>query len=325
MNKFLAIFFAASSVVALAMIALGMARQKRLERIRLRKLVSEEGGEREEREALSTIILKKFTKQGAGSRQQEGPKDTMLQMRLVQAGLYKVEHPHDEHVRAFQLVQMIMMFVAPVVFVTGWLFRLWEMSLQWAVVAALGAVVMMNLPSVWLNRRKESRQAMLRNTLPDALDVIMICLEGGLTLSGAIIRVATELRSVHPDLATEMNIVQRQIQMGNSPGEALRQFSKRVDLDEARSLASAVLQSERFGASLVQAVRIQADLLRLRRLQQAEERAHKASVKVLFPTLLLIFPAVFIVLVGPAGIQIVEIFSKMNESAATATDFPAPP
>src|SRR5439155_4664942 len=140
-------------------------------------------------------------------------------------------------------------------------------------------------PTVWLNKRKEKRQAVLRNTLPDALDVIMICLEGGLTLAGALTKIATELRSVHPVLAVEMNIVQRYIQMGHSAGEALRQFANRCDLDEARSLASAVLQSERFGASLVAAVRVQADLLRLRRLQQAEERAHKASVHVLFPTL----------------------------------------
>jgi len=167
-------------------------------------------------------------------------------------------------------------------------------------------------PSFWLDRRKKFRQTNFRRALPDALDVLVICLEGGLTLQGAMRRVATELRAAHPVLAQEMNIVQREIQMGRSAGEALRQFADRCDLEEVRSLASVVLQSERYGASLGKALRVHAESLRIKRLQYAEEMAQKAAVKILFPTLLCIFPAIFIVILGPAAYQIAAMFSGMK-------------
>jgi tight adherence protein C len=159
-------------------------------------------------------------------------------------------------------------------------------------------------PSMWLDRRKKSRQMILRRGLPDALDVIVICVEGGLSLVGALRRVAGDLRTVHPELALELEIVQREVQLGQTAGEALRRFGDRSDMEEIRSLASVIIQSERFGAGLNKALRVHAETLRMRRQQRAEEMAQKAGTKVLFPTLLCIFPAIFVVVLGPAMIQI---------------------
>jgi tight adherence protein C len=167
-------------------------------------------------------------------------------------------------------------------------------------------------PSFWLDRRKVRRQTELRRALPDALDVIVVCLEGGLSLPGSVRRVAGELRTAHPLLARELEIVQREVQLGRTTGEALRQMADRADLEELRSLASVVAQSERFGASLVKALRVHAESLRYKRLQYAEEMAQKAATKVLFPTVLFILPAVFVIILAPGIIQILAIFQAMS-------------
>src|SRR5262249_57055021 len=116
----------------------------------------------------------------------------------------------------------------------------------------------------------------------------------------------------HPVLAGELSIVLREVQLGLSTGEALRQFGERSDLEEVRGLASVITQSERFGASLVKALRVHAETLRTKRLQYAEEMAQKAATKVLFPTVLFILPALFIVILGPAVIQILAIFGNLT-------------
>jgi tight adherence protein C len=177
---------------------------------------------------------------------------------------------------------------------------------------AFCGVVGMIGPSFWLDRMKAGRQVSFRRALPDALDVLVICLEGGLSLPAALRRVSGELRTAHPLLASELNIVQREIQLGQSPGDALLHFADRSDLEEIRSLALVITQSERFGASLVKALRIHAETLRTKRLHDAEEAASKAAVKILFPTLLCIFPGLFLVILGPAAIQMVATFANLR-------------
>jgi tight adherence protein C len=167
-------------------------------------------------------------------------------------------------------------------------------------------------PSFWLDRRKKSRQMTLRRGLPDALDVLTICLDGGLGLQAGVKRVSDELASAHPVLGAELKIVDREIQLGRGPGEALHHFAQRTDLEEALSLASVVGQSERFGASLVKSIRSHSETLRIKRKQKAEEKAQKASTMILIPTLLLIFPAVFVILLAPAVYQVMAIFAPGN-------------
>jgi len=162
-------------------------------------------------------------------------------------------------------------------------------------------------PSFWLDHRKKQRQLALRRAMPDALDVLIICLEGGLSFQSALKRVAEEIRSAHPILGYEFRIVDREVQLGRSPGEALLHFAQRSDLDEARSLSTVIGQSERFGASLVKSLRNHSETLRVRRRQIAEEQAQKAATKILFPTLLCIFPAIFVILLGPAVYQMSKV------------------
>ena len=167
-------------------------------------------------------------------------------------------------------------------------------------------------PSFWLDHRKRQRQTSFRRALPDALDVIVICLEGGLSLQGALRRVGSELRTAHPLLAHELNIVQREMHLGQSAGAALQHFADRGDLAELRSLAAVIIQSERFGASLVKALRTHADTLRGKRLLYAEEMAQKAAIKILFPTLFCIFPGLFLVILGPAAIQFLASLANLR-------------
>ena len=131
-----------------------------------------------------------------------------------------------------------------------------------------------------------------------------------MTLNAAIQRVTDELRIAHPALGLEMAIVQREIQLGLSVGIALRKFADRCGLSDVRELAIVLQQSERYRASLTKALRAYAENSRIERQQKAEERAQKAAVKILYPTLLCIFPAIFIVVLGPAAFQIAKLFVR---------------
>jgi tight adherence protein C len=223
-----------------------------------------------------------------------------LQSRLYHAGLYG-----RQAMKLYLGVKMILM-VAPTIFgviagLTG------TVPMLKAVLAGVYAGSMGLIgPGYWLGMKKKARQIRFRRALPDALDILVICIEGGLTLAAALKRVAVGLRTVHPELSVEVDIVQREIQLGRSPGEAIRNMGVRSDLEEIRSLASVVIQAERFGAGLAKSLRIHAEMLRLKRQQRAEEMAQKAATKILLPTLFFIFPAIFVVVLGPAVVQIMQ-------------------
>jgi tight adherence protein C len=140
--------------------------------------------------------------------------------------------------------------------------------------------------------------------------VLVVCLQGGLSVMSAMSRVANELVTAHPMLAMEFKIAERQMQMGQSAGEAIRGIADRFDMEELRGMAAVIKQAERIGASIAAAMEVFGETLRLKRHQKAEELAHKAAVKILIPTVLFIFPAIFIVILGPAGIQIYNTLIK---------------
>jgi tight adherence protein C len=231
---------------------------------------------------------------------------TQLKTRLLKAGLYQ------RHTSAVYLGGKMLLLLCPMVagllLASLGLLGLNEGILFGAIVGVLGNLA----PNIWLNRLKTSRQTRIRRALPDALDVIVVCLEGGLSAPASFARVASELRDAHPLLASELGIVQREIQLGRSTGEALRQLADRFDAEELRSLASVITQAERFGASIVTALRVHAEALRIKRYQDAETEAQKAPVKLIFPTVLCIFPALYIVLMGPAGVQLLEMLDNLS-------------
>jgi len=209
-------------------------------------------------------------------------------------------------------VKLLLIIVPTLVALAATLAGLLELSDGLLISCTLGIFGVI-APGFWLDWRTAARQTQLRRALPDALDVIVICLEGGLSLAGAVRRVTAELRGAHPLLASELEIVQREVQLGRSTGEALRQMADRADLEELRSLASVVTQSERFGASLVKALRVHAESLRHKRLQYAEEMAQKAATKVLFPTVLFILPALFVIILAPGMIQLLAVFRTIQQ------------
>ena len=232
-------------------------------------------------------------------RQEEQKKN--LRDRLMQAGLY------GQAAFGVFLVLRIILMVGPAVlgFVAAQMGRL--TLTQGLLFGLIAGIVGTLAPGMWLDHVKRARQTKIRRALPDALDVMVVCLQGGLSLPGSLARVARELAVAHPMLAVELSIVERQIQMGRSTGEAIRELSKRFDLEELRSMASVIVQAERIGSSVVTALEVFAETLRLRRHQRAEEMAYKATVKLLFPTLFFIFPAIFVVVLGPAAIQIYKV------------------
>ncbi len=246
--------------------------------------------------------------------QEEKKKD--LKQRLVQAGLYR-----PGAVRLFFVLRVVML-VGPVagalVLAKLGHFPLGKGLLLGLFVGAGGTIA----PSFWLDHLKRSRQTRIRRAMPDALDVMVICLQGGLSLTAAIARVANELATAHPMLAVELKIVERQVQLGRSAGEAIRELARRFDLEELRSMASVIVQAERVGSSIASALEVFAHTLRERRYQRAEEMAQKAVIKMIFPMAFCIFPALLIVLIGPAGIIIYERLIKTILSSGGVSPIP---
>jgi tight adherence protein C len=231
-------------------------------------------------------------------RLQQEERQEKLRHRLMQAGFYDRAASH-----LFVVVRVVMIAGAAAAgFALGRVFRLpLAVGLGAGAVGGLAATV---APSFWLDRVKGRRQNKIRCALPDALDVLVVCLEGGLSVMGALSRVARELAVAHPMLAVELKIVERQMQLGQTAGEALLGMAHRFDLEELRGMASVLRQAEKIGSSVASALDVFAESMRLKRHQGAEERAQKAAIKILFPTILCIFPAMFVVILGPAAIQV---------------------
>lgn len=226
---------------------------------------------------------------------------TKLRARLVHAGFYG-----RQAMAVFLGIKLVLIVGPPLVGAVAGIAGVVDLQTGVVLGCLCGASGLVG-PSFWLDSRKAGRQKIFRRALPDALDVMVICVEGGLSLSAAIQRVASELRTAHPLLAEEMNLVQREMQLGRSPGEAIREFASRTDLEEVRQLAAVIVQAERFGASITKSLRMHADTLRNRRVMYAEEMAQKATVKLLFPTVLFILPALFIAVLGPISITLIAI------------------
>jgi tight adherence protein C len=302
----LSAFMAASSLVLLVSLVMG-GRRGRLES-RLKELSGqgEAGAAALESVTISRLAGTALPKIGTPFIPTDEEERTKLQTRLIHAGLYG-----RQAMVVFLGLKVFLMFTPMLLGVVAGLLGVATMSVG-LVVGACGAILGVIGPSFWLDHQKSSRQTSFRRALPDALDLLVICLEGGLSLTASLRRMAGDLRTAHPVLATELTIVQREVQLGRSTGEALRKMGERVDLEEVRSLASVILQAERYGASLVKSLRVHSDMLRIKRMQQAEEKAQKAATKVLFPTVLFILPAMFVVILGPAVIHVSKIFSGMG-------------
>jgi tight adherence protein C len=166
------------------------------------------------------------------------------------------------------------------------------------------------LPNIilWWIRRKRQEEIFL--TLPDALDLMVVCVESGLGLDAALRKVCDEMKNHAKVICEELSLANFQLQMGRPRREVLHDLGVRTGVDDVRSLAAILIQADRFGSSIAQALRVQSDSMRTRRKQIAEEKAAKTAVQMIFPLVLFIFPGIFVVLVGPAAIQIMETMFK---------------
>jgi tight adherence protein C len=224
--------------------------------------------------------------------------DEDMAYRLTQAGFRK-----PEHVEIYTAMKMLLPVVA---IVAGTFFG--SNMIAAILVGAVGGFLG---PDLALSHLITRRQNSMRRSLPDALDLLMICMEAGLGIDQAMVRVGSELRRTAPALADEFQIINREQRAGKPRLDAWRSMAERVDIDFVRQFVAMLVQTERFGTPIANALGQFADTLRTRRTQAAEEAASKTGVKLLFPLVLFIFPSIFVVALGPAVLGIHKMFTDM--------------
>jgi tight adherence protein C len=228
-----------------------------------------------------------------------------VQKRLMNAG-YRSESGPVIY-RGLQLLSLVF-FPGAVAFGCAVFGRPLNSAVVW-IAAAVG--VGAYLPSFVLARMISRRQLRLRWGLADALDLMVVSIEAGLGLNAALVRVGEELREVHPDISEEFEMCNLEIRVGRDRDEALRNLSERAGIDDLKSLVAMLIQADRFGTSIARAVRVYADSMRTKRRQRAEQAAQKAAVKLLLPLALFLFPTLFIIILGPAALNITDTLGNM--------------
>jgi len=178
------------------------------------------------------------------------------------------------------------------------------------IVAIFAAMVGYALPGMALRRMINTRKKSITNGLPDALDLFIVCLEAGSALDQAILKTSQDLDVPYPPLAEELRMITTEMRAGKPRLEAFKNFSERTGVDDVRALVSMLVQSDRFGTSIAQALRTHADVSRTKRRQRAEERAAKIGVKMVFPLVFCLFPAFSVVTLGPGVVQLIRFFGQ---------------
>lgn len=225
---------------------------------------------------------------------------TVQQQRLIRAG-----YRNDSAMRYFYGAKVLVPIVLCIVALATGLGHL-SPFFVYAVCIGIGFIG----PDFWLGRQISKRQNAIRRGLPDVLDLLIICVEAGLSLDQATQRTGEELRGAQPALSDELSIVSLEQRAGRARSDAWRHFAERTDVDVVRNLVTMLIQAEQFGTSIGKTLRVHSDTLRTQRIQQIEEKAAKLSVKLLFPLVLFIFPSLFLVTLGPAMISMVDAFGK---------------
>ena len=179
---------------------------------------------------------------------------------------------------------------------------------QGLIAAAVGFYV----PTVWLYMKGQARMTHIQTAIPDALDLLVVCVEAGLGLNAAIERVGREIAIASPALSEELLLVGQEIRTGVTRADALRRLARRTGVDDLYALTAMLIQADRLGTSIAQSLRSHAESMRTKRRQRAEQAARKAGIKLAFPLVFLIFPALLIVILGPAAIQLAQAIAAQN-------------
>ena len=233
-------------------------------------------------------------------RVEKNAKNDRIRARLIQAGFY------GRQASVWLSVTKVLSLLIPFAFALAVTYLTSIPLKTTGAFAAFTGILGIIGPSFVLDNLKKKRQQCIRRAIPDALDILGICLEAGVSLPASLARVSQELATAHPELALELAIVDRETRMGRGVGESMRSFADRFDLEELRSMSTVIIQAERYGSSLADAIEVFAASMRQKRMYAAETLAQQAVAKILIPTVICILPALFVVTMGPAVIMIIR-------------------
>jgi tight adherence protein C len=296
----LAFVFVSALIVAAAM-TLAPGRAVAIDR-RLQELVGGRSAVPDTAPRMEAVVavLKKV-----GEKVPRSPKEMgQLRLRLVRAGFRRDEAMAIFFgMRAALAVLLFVLFASPLV--TG------RPDITYALgAAALGYI----LPSIVLKRLVKRRMKRILLSLADALDLLVVSVEAGLGLDQALARVGTELSAPYPDLSDELRLLNLELRAGKGRSEALRNLADRTGVEDLSGLVTMLIQTDKFGTSIAQSLRVYSDTLRTKRRQRAEEAAAKTGVKMVFPLVCCIFPAIWVVTIGPAAIKFITVLVPVIQS-----------
>jgi tight adherence protein C len=292
----LAIVFVGVAVLSGLIVSVVMARQSP-ERRRLRELAAAAGaGSLVASGPVSLTDQPDAVMKRVSTFVPKSPKEMgRLQKRMTRAG-----YRHPRAAVYFAVAEVVL----PVVFALATVGALG--MVRGGIFALLAAGVGYALPGFWLAHKTSQRQKQIENGLPDALDLLIVCVEAGAGLDAAIVKASDELAISYPALAEELKLITTETRAGKPRLEAFKNFASRTGVEDVRSLVAMLVQTDKFGTSIAQALRTHAATARTKRRQRAEERAAKLGVKLVFPLVFCLFPALYVVVLGPAVIKIME-------------------
>lgn len=303
-----AVFGAAMAVAWMALEWMGGSKQARAEE-RLDEWRDPTRRRKDEatRAQAMTRVLERATPALAKPLQPSSEKDAgRLRQRLMQAGFRSQEAPTI-------FLGMKFLCLCAGVIVGGGGLLVFGAGYQSMLRCGATGCVLFFIPDILLALIGSKRKQSIFLGLPDALDLLVVCVEAGLGLDQAMRKVAEEMKSSYRIIAEEFGLCNLQMQMGKARTEALQELGTRSGVEDLRCLASILIQADKFGSSIAQALRVQSEAMRTRRRQIAEEKAAKTAVKLIFPLVMFIFPGIFVVLVGPAAIEMYrKMFAAMN-------------
>lgn len=240
----------------------------------------------------------------------EGWEDSPLRTRFIHAGWRQ-----PEAIPVYFAIKTVLAFGLPMVLWTLLAGRLdAEAQARLPVALFIVAAAGFYLPDIVLRQRVRWRQREIFESFPDSLDLIMVCVEAGLGLDAAILRVVEEMRNARPVMAEEYELLTLELRAGLPREKAMRNLAARTGVEDVSMLVAMLIQSDRFGTSVADSLRVHSDMLRTKRHMLAEERAAKIGTKILFPLIFCIFPSLFVVLLGPAAIQVITALQGVAAS-----------
>jgi tight adherence protein C len=250
--------------------------------------------------SLWSPLLNFFKKFGSRSGSESADDGHTKRIKFLRAGVRGENAP-----AIFYGLKYVLVIILPAIFLICRLtvFKILSHPMTVAIFV-LVALFAYYLPDIWLRQKTDKRKERLLKALPDALDLLVICVEAGMGLDEGVSRVAQEIRLTSPDLSDELKFLNLELRAGKERPDALRNLALRTDIDEMKNLVMLLIQSDKFGTSVANTLRVYSDTFRTQRMQKAEELAAKIPVKLVFPLILFIFPSLFVAILGPAVIRI---------------------